>query len=83
MKPLRSTWINTQIGIRIRDFRTAAALSRIELAQRIDTTEQTLADYELGLVRCPASNLFEISQALGVPILAFFSGLDAPDPSSK
>jgi transcriptional regulator with XRE-family HTH domain len=72
----RATDADRHVGHRIRERRVMLGLSQQQLAQLIGVTYQQAHKYERGLNRISAGRLFEISQALGVPIAWFFEGLE-------
>jgi len=49
------------------------------LSGQLGVTFQQVQKYEKGLNRISASRLFELAQALRVPVGYFYDGLDAPD----
>jgi transcriptional regulator with XRE-family HTH domain len=71
----RATEADRHVGQRIRERRVMLGLSQQQLAQLIGVTYQQAHKYECGLNRISAGRLFEIAQALGVPIAWFFVGL--------
>ena len=68
--------IDDQVGERLRQFRLERKVSRTSLARKLRVSTNTLAKYEQGEERCPASILFLASQALGVSLVAFFENLE-------
>lgn len=69
--------LNQWIGRNIRMLRVKARLSQSVLGARIGLTFQQVQKYESGANRVSGSCLWRISQALGVPIGAFFEGAEA------
>ena len=67
--------VDKAVGQRIRQRRKRLGLSQSELALRIGVRFQQVQKYESGNNRVAASRLWEISQALGVPIDYFFEDL--------
>jgi transcriptional regulator with XRE-family HTH domain len=65
------------VGARIRQRRTMLGLSQQQLASMIGVTYQQAHKYERGLNRISAGRLFEIAEALAVPISWFFEGLSS------
>jgi transcriptional regulator with XRE-family HTH domain len=65
------------VGARIRQRRTMLGLSQQQLAAMIGVTYQQAHKYERGLNRISAGRLFEIAEALAVPIAWFFEGLSS------
>jgi transcriptional regulator with XRE-family HTH domain len=66
--------IDVYVGVRVRARRKAMRMSQQELAERLGLTFQQVQKYERGMNRISASKLFEIAQALQVPIAWFFEG---------
>ncbi|MGY6645003.1 MAG: helix-turn-helix domain-containing protein [Salinarimonas sp.] len=64
--------IDFEIGRRIKLRRNALGLNQQQLAGDIDVSYQQVQKYENGTDRVGAARLFQISQALDVPISFFF-----------
>ena len=60
--------IDFEIGRRIKLRRNALGLNQQQLAREIDVSYQQVQKYENGTDRVGAARLFQISQALDVPI---------------
>lgn len=69
------------VGARVKLRRKTLDLSQQELANSLEIAIQQLQKYESGRNRISASQLYEISQLLRVPIDWFFS--DAPSSSKR
>ena len=54
-------------------------LNQMQLAESIGVTFQQLQKYEQGKNRVSASRIWEIAQALRVPVSFFFEGLTGPE----
>lgn len=67
--------IDRYIGLQIRYARRDKHLTARDLCDRLDLTEDKLAQYESGAVRCPASRLSELADTLDVPITYFYEGV--------
>ncbi|SPH18555.1 hypothetical protein DEA8626_02095 [Defluviimonas aquaemixtae] len=52
-------------------------MTQQQLADKVGIKFQQIQKYETGMNRISASRLWDISDALGVPISFFFEGLDA------
>ena len=61
---------------RIRERRIMMGLTQQEMAELIGVTHQQAHKYERGIDRVYAGRLFDIAQALGVPVSHFFEGLE-------
>ena len=57
--------------------------SQQQLAEMIGVTYQQAHKYEHGLNRISAGRLYEIAQALRVPVSWFYEGLDASGPPAE
>lgn len=68
----RVTEIDQLIGQRVRVRRTLLDMSQEALAEMLGVSFQQLQKYEKGINRISASRLFELSQALRVPVGYFF-----------
>src|ERR1700676_4586060 len=73
----RTQDIDRHAGARIRERRIMLGLTQQQLADLIGVTYQQAHKYERGINRVSAVRLFEIAQALRVPVAYFFEGLDA------
>ena len=71
--------LDAYIGARVRMRRLMLNMSQEALSGKLDVTFQQVQKYEKGLNRISASRLFELSQALGVPVGYFYDGLDEGD----
>jgi transcriptional regulator with XRE-family HTH domain len=67
---------DVHIGGRIRERRIALGMSQAALAAGLGITFQQVQKYESGANRVGGSRLWDISQALNVPVSYFFDGLD-------
>ncbi len=72
----RATGTDRYVGGRIRERRIMMGLSQQQMAELIGVTYQQAHKYERGINRISAGRLFEISQALDVPVGHFFEGLE-------
>ncbi|MFX3803871.1 helix-turn-helix transcriptional regulator, partial [Streptococcus suis] len=53
--------LNVYIGQKIKDFRTLAGMTQTDLAQRLETTKQTISRYENGDRKPGQDTLFELT----------------------
>ncbi len=74
----RARVADRHVGSRIRERRVMLGFSQQQLAELIGVTYQQAHKYEHGLNRISAGRLYEIAQALQVPISWFYEGLDSP-----
>jgi len=63
------------IGGKMRERRVALGMSQSELANKLGITFQQVQKYESGANRVGGSRLWDIAQALEIPITYFFDGL--------
>lgn len=66
MDELENVWITSEIGDKIRGARVDRGMSQLELAERVNASQQQIAGYEKGEKDMPVSRLFEIAQLLGL-----------------
>jgi len=71
-KPRATTAVDTYIGARIRDQRSAAGLSQAALGDKVGVSFQQIQKYESGVNRVTAARLFEICEALDVSLASMF-----------
>src|ERR1700732_2639564 len=71
----RTQDVDRHVGARIRERRIMLGLTQQQLADLIGVTYQQAHKYERGINRVSAGRLFEIAQALRVPVGYFFDGL--------
>ena len=72
--------VDRHVGNRILERRMTLGFSLQQLAMLIGVTYQQAHKYERGLNRITAGRLYDISQALGVPVAWFFDGLAGASP---
>ena len=68
--------VDAHVGKRIRHRRWMIGMTQQQLADKVGIKFQQIQKYETGMNRVSASRLWDISDALGVPISFFFEGLD-------
>jgi len=61
-----------QIGSKVREFRLQAGLTQEKLAEELGITFQQVQKYERGVTKVNLVKLQQLSEALRVPISAFF-----------
>ena len=66
------SYVDHQVGRRIRQARRDAKLTQEQLGKLIGITFQQVQKYEKGVNRVSAGTLYEIAQALRLPISWFF-----------
>lgn len=67
--------VDTHVGKKIRQRRWLTGMTQQELAEIVGIKFQQIQKYETGANRVSASRLWDISEALDVPIASFFEGL--------
>lgn len=71
--------IDLHVGKRLRRRRRLLGLTQQELGEKVGIRFQQIQKYEAGANRVSASRLFELSEALSVPIQYFYEGLRDDD----
>ena len=75
--------VDIHVGHRVRIRRKFLGMSQEHLAGHLDVTFQQIQKYELGANRISASKLYEIGQALSVPVKYFFEGFGDTDTENS
>jgi transcriptional regulator with XRE-family HTH domain len=68
--------VDEHVGKRIRHRRWMVGMTQQQLADRVGIKFQQIQKYETGMNRVSASRLWDIAEALTVPVSFFFEGLD-------
>jgi len=76
-----TTNLDAEIGRRLRQARLAENLTQDGLAQKLGISFQQVQKYENGSNRVSTSRLWNISNALNVPVTYFFQDLDQTNTS--
>lgn len=74
--------VDTHVGKRIRHRRWITGTTQQQLAVAVGIKFQQIQKYETGANRVSASRLWDIANALSVPVPFFFEGLE-PDTQSQ
>lgn len=69
--------VDVHVGQRVRQQRWIVDMTQQQLAVRVGIKFQQIQKYETGMNRISASRLWDISEALSVPVHYFFEGLEA------
>ena len=69
--------VDVHVGKRIRQRRWLIGMTQQQLAEHVGIKFQQIQKYETGANRVSASRLWDIGQAMGVPVAFFFEGLMA------
>jgi transcriptional regulator with XRE-family HTH domain len=67
--------VDSHVGQRIRQRRWMSGMTQQQLAEMVGIKFQQIQKYETGMNRVSASRLYDVAQALDVPISFFFEGL--------
>ncbi len=68
--------VDVHVGKRIRHRRWLVGMTQQQLAERVGIKFQQIQKYETGANRVSASRLWDIADALDVPVSFFFEGLE-------
>jgi transcriptional regulator with XRE-family HTH domain len=71
--------VDVYVGKRVRHRRWMVGMTQQQLAEKVGIKFQQIQKYETGMNRVSASRLWDISEALGVPVAFFFDGIDATE----
>ncbi len=74
-----SHYVDIHVGQKIRRRRWMTDMTQKQLADAVGIKFQQIQKYETGANRVSASRLFEISQALSVPVSYFFESIESED----
>lgn len=68
--------VDVHVGKKIRQRRWLVGMTQHELGEAVGIKFQQIQKYETGSNRVSASRLWDIADALGVPVTSFFDGLE-------
>lgn len=68
--------VDVHVGKRVRHRRWMVGMTQQQLAGKVGIKFQQIQKYETGMNRISASRLWDIGEALDVPISFFFAGLE-------
>lgn len=68
--------VDVHVGKRVRHRRWLVGMTQQQLAEQVGIKFQQIQKYETGANRVSASRLWDIADALEVPVSFFFEGLD-------
>jgi transcriptional regulator with XRE-family HTH domain len=68
--------VDVHVGKRVRHRRWMVGMTQQQLAEKVGIKFQQIQKYETGMNRVSASRLWDISEALTVPVAFFFEGLE-------
>ncbi|MCA0042945.1 helix-turn-helix domain-containing protein [Celeribacter litoreus] len=69
--------VDVHVGKRIRHRRWMIGMTQQQLAEKVGIKFQQIQKYETGMNRVSASRLWDIAEAVDVPVAFFFEGMDA------
>jgi len=75
--------VDVHVGKRVRHRRWLIGMTQQQLAERVGIKFQQIQKYETGANRVSASRLWDIADALEVPVSFFFSGLEEVDRKAE
>lgn len=68
--------VDVHVGKRVRHRRWMVGMTQQQLASKVGIKFQQIQKYETGMNRVSASRLWDIAEALDVPVSFFFEGID-------
>lgn len=68
--------VDVHVGKRVRHRRWMVGMTQQQLAEKVGIKFQQIQKYETGMNRVSASRLWDISDALEVPVSFFFDGIE-------
>jgi transcriptional regulator with XRE-family HTH domain len=71
--------VDLHVGQRVRQRRWLVGMTQQQLAEKVGIKFQQIQKYETGTNRISASRLWDISEAMDVPVTFFFEGLGEID----
>ena len=75
--------VDVHVGKRVRHRRWLIGMTQQQLAEQVGIKFQQIQKYETGANRVSASRLWDIAEALDVPVSFFFEGLDEQDKDAN
>lgn len=75
--------VDVYVGKRIKQLRWLRGMTQQQLAKKVDVKFQQVQKYETGANRVSASRLWQLCEALDVPVSFFFEGYPDDESSSK
>ncbi|PPB80251.1 transcriptional regulator with XRE-family HTH domain [Albidovulum inexpectatum] len=69
--------VDVHVGKRVRHRRWMLGMTQQQLAEKVGIKFQQIQKYETGMNRISASRLWDIAEALEVPVSFFFEGLES------
>lgn len=75
--------VDVHVGKQIRHRRWLVGMTQQQLAEKVGIKFQQIQKYETGANRVSASRLWDIADALDVPVSCFFEGIDETEEKSE
>ncbi|MBV7397109.1 helix-turn-helix domain-containing protein [Mameliella sediminis] len=75
--------VDVHVGKRIRHRRWLVGMTQQQLAERVGIKFQQIQKYETGANRVSASRLWDIADALDVPVSFFFEGIESENAGEE
>ena len=75
--------VDVHVGKRIRHRRWLVGMTQQQLAEKVGIKFQQIQKYETGANRVSASRLWDIADALDVPVSFFFEGLESENAEAQ
>lgn len=75
--------VDVHVGKRIRQRRWLTGMTQQQLAEHVGIKFQQIQKYETGANRVSASRLWDISDALEVPVSFFFEGIETEETADS
>lgn len=74
--------VDVHVGKRVRHRRWLVGMTQQQLAEKVGIKFQQIQKYETGMNRISASRLWDISEALSVPVSYFFEGMEGREDTA-
>ena len=75
--------VDVHVGKRVRHRRWLVGMTQQQLAECVGIKFQQIQKYETGANRVSASRLWDIADALDVPVSFFFEGIESDNPEAQ
>ena len=75
--------VDVHVGKRVRHRRWLTGMTQQQLAEKVGIKFQQIQKYETGANRVSASRLWDIAEALEVPVNFFFEGLEGDSKDTR
>jgi transcriptional regulator with XRE-family HTH domain len=75
--------VDVHVGKRVRHRRWMVGMTQQQLAEMVGIKFQQIQKYETGMNRVSASRLWDIAEALDVPVSFFFEGIEESEGNSR